>query len=71
MRDLVPPSIGNLSWRVARKCNAGNCVLIGAADGKIVLGDSKYPDGPVLSYSREEWITFVDAVRQGEFDDLI
>jgi hypothetical protein len=71
MRDLVPPNIGNLSWRVARKCNGGNCVRVAAADDMIVVGDSKSPGGPMLTYSRDEWATFVDAVRQGEFDDLM
>ncbi len=37
----------------------------------IVIGDSKNPDGPMLSYSRSEWVAFVEGIRQGDFDDLI
>ncbi len=37
----------------------------------VLIGDSKNPDGPVLSYSREEFRTFVQGVQQGDFDDLI
>jgi len=37
----------------------------------IVIGDSKNPDGPSLSYSRAEWAAFVEGIRQGDFDDLL
>jgi Domain of unknown function (DUF397) len=70
LHPSIPPSLGNLSWRVARKCNGGSCVRVAASGDMIVVGDSKFPDAPVLAYTRDEWITFVDAVRQGEFDDL-
>jgi hypothetical protein len=36
----------------------------------IVIGDTKNPDGPVLSYSHDEWLTFVKGIRQGDFDDF-
>lgn len=63
-------SYGALSWRVARLCNGGACVRV-AADGETVLiGDSKDPDGAVLTYSRSEWTAFVEGIRQGDFDDL-
>ncbi|WP_131785268.1 DUF397 domain-containing protein [Protofrankia symbiont of Coriaria ruscifolia] len=26
------------------------------------------PDGPVLSFSREEWRAFTDGAKEGEFD---
>jgi predicted secreted Zn-dependent protease len=59
-----------LSWRVARQCNGGACVRV-AVDGETVLiGDSKDPDGAVLSYSRAEWSAFAEGIRQGDFDDL-
>lgn len=43
---------------------------VAATGDMIIVGDSKLPDGPVLTYTRDEWTTFVDAVRQGEFDTL-
>ena len=36
----------------------------------IALGDSKNPGGPVLSYTRAEWETFVAGIKRGEFDDI-
>jgi Domain of unknown function (DUF397) len=37
----------------------------------IMIGDTKNPGGPVLSYSRAEWDAFVAGIRQGDFDDLV
>jgi hypothetical protein len=71
MPSLRPPTLGNLSWRVARKCNGGNCIRVAPSADMIVIGDSKNPDGPLLSYSRAEWAAFVEGIRQGDFDDLM
>lgn len=65
-----PESLTNLQWRVARLCHSGNCVTVAANDSTIVIGNSKDPNGPVLSYSHDEWRAFVDGIRQGDFDDL-
>ena len=65
------PTPGSLAWRVARDCDAGNCVRVAPRADMIVIGDTKNPDGPVLSYSRAEWVAFVDGIRAGDFDDLV
>jgi hypothetical protein len=65
------PTLGNLAWRVARDCDAGSCVRVAPNEGMIVIGDTKNPDGPVLSYSRAEWVAFVDGIRAGDFDYLV
>jgi predicted secreted Zn-dependent protease len=66
----MPQSLGELSWRVARKCNGGHCVRVAAHGDDIVIGSSKQLDGPVIAYSRDEWTAFLEGVRQGDFDDL-
>jgi len=66
----MPQSLGELSWRVARKCNGGQCVRVAAHGDEIVIGSSKHLDGPVVTYSRDEWATFLEGVRQGDFDDI-
>jgi hypothetical protein len=71
MPPLIPPTLGNLSWRVARKCDGGSCIRVASSADMIVIGDSKNPDGLLLSYSRSEWAAFVEGVRQGDFDDLM
>lgn len=42
-----------------------------SAVGKVVLRDSKEPDGPMLVYSPDEWLAFLDGAKKGEFDDLV
>lgn len=44
------------------------CVEAAPADGRILVRDGKDPDGPVLSYTMEEWNAFLAGVRSGEFD---
>lgn len=71
MTQVQPATLGEVSWRVARLCNGGACVRVATNGDMVLIGDSKNPDGPVLSYSREEFRTFVHGVRQGDFDDLL
>ncbi|HEY2508655.1 MAG TPA: DUF397 domain-containing protein [Streptosporangiaceae bacterium] len=66
----IPQSLGDLSWRVARKCNGGQCVRVAVHGDEILVGSTKQGGGPVLAYSREEWATFVEGIRQGDFDDI-
>jgi hypothetical protein len=58
-------------WRVPRKCNGGACVRVALVNGFVLIGDSKYPDGPVLSYTREEFEAFVESVKSGDLDDFL
>ncbi len=71
MSSSIPPAPGSLSWRIAKGCDAGNCVRVAPHDEMIIIGDTKRPHGPVLSYDRAEWVAFVEGIRQGDFDDLI
>jgi hypothetical protein len=52
-------------------CNSGHCVRIATKADEFFIGDSKAPGGPVLAYGRDEWMTFVDGVKRGDFDHLI
>lgn len=61
----------NLAWRTARLCHNGQCVRVAVNGDTVILGDSKHPDGPVLSYSREEFRLFAEGLRLGDFDDLL
>ncbi len=70
MLSPIPPTLGELSWRVARHCDSTNCVRVAPSGNMIVIGDSKNPEGPTLAYDRAEWRTFVEGIRHGDFDDL-
>ncbi len=65
-----PATLAELDWRVALACNGGECIRVAPQGNEIVIGDSKNPSGPVLTYSRPEWQAFVNGIRQGDFDDL-
>ncbi|MGO8957321.1 MAG: DUF397 domain-containing protein [Streptosporangiaceae bacterium] len=71
MRPSDVSSLGELSWRVARHCEAGSCVRIAQQDDMVFVGDTKNPDGPVLAYSLAEWQTFAEGIKRGDFDDFL
>ncbi len=70
MPPVVPAALGDVSWRVPRRCDIGNCVRVARYAGMIIVGDTKNPDGPVFSYSRDQWQAFVEGIRTGGSDKL-
>jgi hypothetical protein len=49
----------------------GSCVEVGECDcdaGTIYVRDSKDQGGPVLRFTRAEWVAFLAGVNAGEFD---
>jgi hypothetical protein len=77
MDHVHPPAVvpvrQELSWQKSRRSNpSGNCVeLAGMPDGGVALRNSRYPEGPVLVYTRDEIAAFVGGARDGDFDNLI
>jgi Domain of unknown function (DUF397) len=64
-------STAALDWRKATASGANGCVeLAPLPDGGVAVRDSKEPSGPVLSFSRHEWVSFLDGLGKGEFDHL-
>lgn len=49
-------------------CGNGACVEVAHAGGDVLVRDSKDPDGPVLTFDREEWLAFLAGARAGEFN---
>jgi len=45
----------------------GNCVEIALSADEVLVRHSKYPQGPTLAYTLEEWVAFLDGVAKGEF----
>lgn len=60
-------------WHKSARSGAqGNCVeLARPSTGNVLVRNSRFPDGPVLSFSAEEMAGFVSAVKAGDFDELI
>lgn len=57
-------------WRIATISQDTNCVQIRSDNELIEIGNSRFPDGPFLSYTKDEWAAFLDGAKKGEFDDL-
>lgn len=51
----------------SRSASNGACVEVAACDCHIKVRDSKDPDGPVLTFTHQEWGAFCAGVRAGEF----
>lgn len=49
----------------------GNCVEVAEPTaGRIAVRDSRYPGGPTLVCTRAEMAAFVQALKEGEFDEM-
>jgi uncharacterized protein DUF397 len=56
-------------WRRSTASAAGgNCVEVAYLDESVLMRHSQNPNGPVLSFSLQEWDAFLTGVHAGEFD---
>jgi uncharacterized protein DUF397 len=55
-------------WRRGSRCESGACIEVACVDDEFMIRDSKKPGGPILTFSRAEWQTFVAGVNGGDFD---
>jgi hypothetical protein len=58
------------AWRKSSFSNpSGNCVEAARlpADG-IAVRNSRFPDGPALIFTQDEWDAFLRGVKVGDFD---
>lgn len=52
-------------WRKAsRSVGNGECVELSSVPGQVSVRDSKDPDGPVLRYPAEAFLSFVAAAKK-------
>jgi hypothetical protein len=56
------------SWQQASRCANGSCVQARLHGPEISVRSSRDPDGARVSFDRDEWRSFVAAVKAGEFD---
>lgn len=48
--------------------NQGNCVEVRLDGETVQVRDSKNSDGPVLTFTHDEWVAFTGGAKDGEFD---
>jgi len=61
-----------LAWLKAQaSSHNGACVEIASIADKIVMRDSKDPDGPILVYTPAEFKAFLGGAQNGEFDRIL
>jgi hypothetical protein len=50
----------------------GACVeATSVKEGEILVRNSRDPEGPILSFTKAEWIAFLAGVKAGEFDAIV
>jgi len=57
-------------WYKSSFCtSSANCVETRMhTDGSVDIRNSRDPQGPVVSFTKDEWTAFLSGVRSGEFD---
>lgn len=60
------------TFRKSTFSNSGsaNCVEVAFGSRDVFVRDSKNPDGPVLTFTPDEWAAFLDGVIAGEFGQV-
>lgn len=56
-----------ITWRKSSGSGGGNCVEVAFADESVLVRNSRDPAGSVLSFSRQEWMAFLEGASNGEF----
>jgi hypothetical protein len=74
-RAAVPPSgkpkldTSGAEWLSAKQEDGSpGDVQIAFVDDHIAMRDGRFPDGPVLVFTQDEWRAFVLGAQDGEFD---
>jgi len=50
-------------WAKSSYSTGGDCAEVRDNEGRVLLRDSKDPDGPVLSFAAARWAEFIAAVK--------
>jgi hypothetical protein len=64
---------GEIGWIMSSRStgNGGSCVQARRHAGLIEVRNSKNPEGGSVLFTAEEWDSFLDGAKKGEFDQLL
>jgi len=54
-------------WQRSARCTSGTCIEVAKVADRVLIQDSKSPDAGALSFTRQEWEAFIQAVKRDEF----
>ncbi|GAA3345763.1 hypothetical protein GCM10020358_54030 [Amorphoplanes nipponensis] len=63
---MAQNELSSLRW--IRRCADHACVEVALYREAVLMRDSKDNDGPMLTFTLEQWTAFRAGVRAGEFD---
>jgi hypothetical protein len=72
--DGMPANeLHGVQWRKSQHSTAeGECVQTAKLPGGgVAVRNSRHPDGPALLFSDAEFRTFLEGVKDGDFDDVL
>jgi hypothetical protein len=58
----------HLAWWKSGRCDSGACVEVAICDDHVFVRDSADPDGLRLSFSRAQWLDFLQWLKHKESD---
>lgn len=63
----------NTNWIISSRStgNGGSCVQARRHEGVIEVRNSKAPSAGTVRFTLEEWDSFLDGAKKGEFDMLL
>lgn len=60
--------LSTAKWLKSDRSGINGCVEVAFLEGRVAVRDSKDRHGPVLVFDPHEWAAFIEAARDGKFD---